>query len=365
MKGQKNKEFNKLPDYLPWMISYARRLVAEADAEDLAIIALNKAYHSTRPPPAINDSKQMQPWLAALMRLVAFSFWRLKKRRRSREVFWDEPAEEAEVPMQLDLEATIETRECLRVVLNRLSERHRDLIWRHEVEEVPLSVLANEYGVNVRTVQLWLNEARDELRRKYLASQTIARSRLRMFFPVWFRLSWSDESVEHESWLRRAWSRLVQMVRHAWPWAAPGALALVCTGLVPRGLLGELQNEPAAIAIAPEPVRSAAVVLPVETTQVAPGAKMAESSGVTASTAAVAKPTALRRPSKATATKQAIASDEDDSLLLYAKAALNRGDAKQAFDNVREHERRFPNSPNARQRERLRETIEEVMADKR
>jgi DNA-directed RNA polymerase specialized sigma24 family protein len=357
VNGQKNKQFSKLPDYLPWMIRKARRWVAEADAEDVALLALHSAYRPTRPPPAVNDSKRMKPWLAELVRFAAFSIWHDKK-KHSHETLWDEPNDVAKVPMQLDLEANIETRECLQVALDSLSERDRSLIWRHEVEEVPLSVLADEHGVGVRTVQIWLKEAREELRRKFLALQTSSRSR--MFVPVWFRLSWSDESIEHECWFQRLSRRFFQMVRHSWPWAASGALVLVCVGFVPRSW-----GEPSAMTIAAEPIRSADVVRPIELTAIAPGTKAAELVGPTASTAVVPNAVALQMPSKVEATNQASASDEDDSLLLYAKAAFNQGNAKRALNNVTEHERRFPNSSNARQREQLRETIKAIVAEKR
>jgi hypothetical protein len=80
--------------------------------------------------------------------------------------------------------------------------------------------------------------------------------------------------------------------------------------------------------------------------------------------APVSKPAIMRTPSKPAAMKKAFASEEDDTLLLYAKAALNRGNSKQSFDYVSEHERRFPNSPNARHRAQLRQMIVAVRHDK-
>jgi len=56
----------------------------------------------------------------------------------------------------------------------------------------------------------------------------------------------------------------------------------------------------------------------------------------------------------AAARREELASEDDDRLLIRAKAALKRQDAKSALELLDEHERRFPKSKNAEIREQLR-----------
>lgn len=365
VSGRKNKEFDDLLEHVPWMRTYARRLVSPADVEDVVIVALHMASRPTGSRPPADDRPRMRKWLRELMRLSAYSYWRMAKKRRA-ETPWDKHEELIEVPMPGDSEEAIAARECIEIAIDRLPEKYRRVVERHELEGVPLQTLAREYGVRERTVEGWLKRAFKEMRATLVALETKSRKRFGMFVPGWF-LRWQrrEDAALRESWTQRVWHGIARWVRHPLQWAAHVALAVFCMGLTPHGPRDQ-EAEPPAMSISPEPVRSAVVAVPNESAPAALVTKALESSGSAALTAVVPIPATLRASSKpkSTVTTQAFASEEDHSLLSDATVAYNRGNYKLALEHVTEHERRFPNSPNARHRETLRSMIMAAMRRK-
>ena len=146
---------------------------------------------------------------------------------------------------------------------------------------------------------------------------------------------------------QRLRDRVYRMFRRPMQFGSSVAVGACIVGFVPHSAV-ERRDEVAAIA--PEPVFHAVFDAPMTPAEVSPGM-----------TLETALPAAKSQQSPA----ENRAKDEDDGLLIHAKAALNRRDAKQALEYLAEHERRYPKSKRAAHRDRLRAIALKMASGKR
>ncbi len=351
MSRSKNKEFDDLPKYLPWMTDCARHLVSEEYANDVVHSALLDAHTPTKPRPPAEDEKRVKAWLWTLLRFRAMGVWRAKH-KHCLETNVEDDVNALAIAAPADWERTIENRQWLQLALDELSEEQRQLVIDCDIEEVSLAQLARTSGISEDTLRTRLRRAHEQLRATLVG---LRRGRLRSICPFFFlRRNAPADAENREPWTLRIRRGFWQIARQPMQWGT-SVIAVACVlSLAPGSPCAK--DEPLPVAIAPEPVQVDKVVLAAETATVLPGtgqSEVTEAAPVTTTPSKPAMKTSLVTPKKKV-TEQNEASAVDDRLIVQAKAALNRRDAKRALELLAEHERRFPNSPNAEFREQLR-----------
>ncbi len=347
MSGRKNKEFDDLAKYLPWMTDCARRLVSVNEAKDLVAMALLDAQTPTKPPPPAEDENRVKAWLWTLLRFRAFGVWRTRLNQSIETPLDDDYVDALAVAEAPDWETTIENRQWLQLALNELSEEQRNLVIECDIEEVSLAQLSRTSGISENTLRTRLRRAHDQMRATLIG---LCRSRLRALFPFLFLRCLAPNDVENvEPWTQRIRRALQQVVRQPLQFGANLAAVACVLGLTSGSPCAK--DQPLDMAIAAEPIASITAESAPLTVEVFPGTNAGQAEPTSTQTPSVR----LATPKKnAVAPREEFTSDEDDRLLMRAKAALNRRDAKSALELLAEHERRFPNSKNAERREFLR-----------
>ncbi len=351
VSGPKNKEFDDLPKYLPWMTDYARHLVSDEYAKDVVHLALLDAHTPTKTRPPAEDEKRVKAWLWTLLRFRAMGVWRAKH-KRCLETNVDDDVNALSIAAPADWETTIENRQWLQRALDELSEEQRKLVIDCDIEEVSLAQLSRTSGISEDTLRTRLRRAHDQLRATLMG---LHRGRLRTMFPFFFlQRREPTEARIREPWTLRIRRGFWQIARQPMQWGT-SVIAVACVlSLAPGSPCAK--DEPLPVAIAPEPVQVDKVVIAADSATVLPGTGQLEVTESSPATTTPSKPvmkTSMVSPKKNAATPNE-ASAVDDMLIVQAKAALNRRDAKRALELLAEHERRFPNSPNAEFREQLR-----------
>lgn len=328
------------------MIECAQRLVPAAEAANLANRALFAAHKPTKPRPPADDEKRVKAWLWTLLNFESMAFWKETLKERL-ETPLDDHVDAPVMAESPHWETTIENRQWLQRALSELSEDQQNLVIEYDVEEKSLAELSQASGINENTLSTRLRRAHHQLRAILIA---LAGGRLSAFVPIWL-LRWlvPRDAENREPWtlrLRRAFRHLVRQPMHI----GANVFAVACIlGLAPGSPCAK--DEPFDVAIAPEPAVSVTAELS-QTGEVFPGTD----AGAQAKSVETQIPSAQTSVAKKNAIvpQQAYSNDDDDRLLIRAKAALKRHDAKSALDFIAEHERRFPKSKNAGRRESLR-----------
>ncbi|MDI1480413.1 sigma-70 family RNA polymerase sigma factor [Polyangium sp. y55x31] len=349
MSGRKTKENDDLPGYLPWMIQLARKYVREADAEDVAIEALRDAYDGERPRPPAADEKRMKGWLGTLIRFRAMAHWRREK-KWAPEVLWENAEEGLAVADPIQVESNIEEREWLSLALPYLSVEQREILLACAVEGVSPAAMARERGVNENTFHSWLRRARGDLRRRLEELLDEPRRRLRMLFPfALFELEWAEnETAAPGSCPRGRRSAIARIFGLPGRFVASVVAGVFIVGFTPAGTC-PAGDERVDVGRQVESSGDVRVVVRVESQ----GLSMSvPSTGTPAKPPVVMPRKALAQRSDANAS--VFEDGRDLSVLLQAKMALERGDARGAIALLDEHERRYPMSPNATERGLLR-----------
>lgn len=341
----KNKEFDELLKYLPWMTDCARHLVSDEYAKDIVSLALLDAYLPTKPPPPVDDEKRVKAWLWTLLHFRARGVWRAKQKQKL-QTPWEEHANASIMVKSPDWDATIENRQWLRLALDELTDEQRSLVIECDVEGVSLAQLSRTSGISEDTLRTRLRRAHEQLRATLVG---LCRNRLRAMFPFYFVSRDVPEAAEkHESWTQRIRRAFWQIARQPMPLGTSVLVVACVLGLAPGSPCA--QDEPLQATIAPEPVQGVEVVISSQHDAVLPGTAELESATI------APKPVVKALPEKhgKGIAPQNDGSDVEDMLLMQAKAAINRRDVKRALKLLDEHERRFPNSKNAELRETLR-----------
>jgi len=346
VRRPENKEFDDLLKYLPWMTECARRMVSDDYANDIVHLALIDAHAPTKPRPPAEDEKRVKAWLWTLLKFRAIGVWRAKL-KQSFEMPVEDEANALAIAESPSWETTIENRQWLQLALNELTKEQRKLVIQCDIEDKRFAPLSGVSGISEKSLRTRLRRAHEQLQSTLVR---LSRRRLRAIFPFVFLRCFAPKDAEcQESWLQRIQRHFHDVVRHPLQLGTSAFAAACVLGLAPGSPCAK--DEPMQAAIAPEPVRVGEVVVTAMPDTVFPGT---ESMVSTDSSAPITTTTPKLVTRRKNVTQQGDASDVDDRLIVQAKAALNRRDAKRALELLAEHERRFPNSKNAEIREQLR-----------
>jgi len=329
------------------MTDCARRLVSADEAKDLVNMALLDAQTPTKPPPPAEDEKRVKAWLWTLLKFRAFGIWRERAKQHVESQLEDEvhALAIAEPP---DWETTVENRQWLQLALNELSEQQRNLLIECDIEDVSLAQLSRTSGISENTLRTRLRRARAHMRAMLIG---LCQNRLRSLFPFFF-VRWLIPNIteNREAWTQQIRRVLRQMLRQPLQFGT-NAIAIACVlGLAPGSPCAK--DEPLDVVIAPDPFASRMPETAPKSTEVYFGTTAVEQ---IAPISTPAPDTQHSTKKNIAAPREELASEDDDRLLVRAKAALKRHDAKAALELLAEHERRFPKSKNAARREVLRE----------
>lgn len=355
MNGRKTKEVDDLPGYLPWMIERARRLVPDVDAEDVAIQALRDAYNATRTRPPAEEVDRVKAWLFRLVHLRARAHWKQQK-KRTPETLWDNPEDVEAVAEPIHNVVDVAEREWFRLGLDGLSPERRELVLARCVEGVTVRELASEQGVNENTLYSWLQRAREELRIRLQELLDDSKRRLGVLLPFgFFGLgSADDDGPARDRWDRGVLRACARILGPAIRFAVSVAVGASVVGFSPSGPCAG-SDEQAASEPETHVERYSEVV-------VSRSARPGGAAPLTTTSPIAEAPRKL--PSSRAAVDPRV-DDGDFSLLVHAKAALNRRDAQRALALLDEHESKMPDSSHAEQRRVLRAAAMRALAEKR
>lgn len=328
------------------MTECARRMVSDDYANDIVHLALIDAHTPTKPRPPAEDEKRVKAWLWTLLRFRATGVWRAKL-KQSFETPVEDEANALAIAESPSWDTTIENRQWLQLALNELTKEQRKLVIQCDIEDMSFTQLSRVSGISENTLRTRLRRAHEQLQSTLVR---LSRRRLRAIFPFLFLRWFAPKDAEcQESWRQRIRRLYHDVVRHPLQLGTSAFAAACILGLAPGSPCAK--DELLQSAIAPEPVRVGEVVVTAMPDAVLPGT---ESIPFIESSAPITTTTPMPVTHKKNAVQQNDASDVDDRLIVQAKAALNRRDAKRALELLAEHERRFPNSKNAEVREQLR-----------
>ncbi|MDI1430166.1 RNA polymerase sigma factor [Polyangium sorediatum] len=346
MNGRKTKEVDDLPGYLPWMVERARKFVPDADAEDVAIQALRDAYDVTRTRPPAEEVDRVKAWLFRLVHLRAKAHWKQQK-RRALETLWDNPDDVDAVAAPIHDVVDVAEREWFRLGLEGLSPERRELVLSCCVEGVTVRELSSEQGVNENTLSSWLQRAREELRMRLQDLLDDSKRRLGMLLPFGcFGLGSADEEMPaREGWDRGILRACARVLEPAIRFAVSVAVGALVVGFSPSG--------PGAGGVEPGASEREARAEWHDTVVVS---RSARSGGAAPSTTL---PPANAPP------KLHVVEEGNFSLLVHAKAALNRGDARRALVLLDEYESKMTDSTHVKQRRTLRAAAMSMLAETR
>ncbi|WP_437675812.1 RNA polymerase sigma factor [Sorangium sp. So ce131] len=150
----------------------ARRLgVPARHAEDVAQDALLRGLDADQ---RIGPDGDPEAYRVAIAVNQARDHVRAARRRGEVLTSFDEADLLAEHPNPEDLLRRRQRHALTRLLIDRLDPKHRDLLIKHDIEEIPLSRIAAELGLNVEAVKTQHRRARERLveeRRRWTAEQ--------------------------------------------------------------------------------------------------------------------------------------------------------------------------------------------------
>lgn len=370
VKGSKGKDCGDFREHFDWMVDRARKLVGDADAEDVANEALFDAQDENRPKPP--PEKRLN-WLYTLVWHRARALW--KRRQKSAHVVLWKKADDANVMVDPSNAAEIiEMRECIFITLDELPPDTREMVVLNGVEEVSAKELSIELGMKQNTVESRLRRARPMLVARLGELLDRTKGSLCVFFSFgWLR----RQSFEHPApGQERAWfgATIASVIGASWPklkmsarFVANAALA-VFVGVVPLGLCAA---DVERVEVAPDHGdnrRVATVNVARETTGTsapAPGALEHSTVLMPVATAPIVRTGPLdgkRQQSKPAPPKW---SADEDSLLDHARVAFVKAWYTQCLAYLDEGDRKFPQGTLVEKRRHLRALTERRMAEKR
>jgi len=166
------KDFPELyKEYYPKIVGYLRRLVGEAEAEDVAQEAFVKVSRSL---DGFRGESQLSTWIYRIATNAATDHHR-KPTSREAEKSMDLPADddlssEERVLLQ-DSAPRIDTalirkdmNECIRGLVNDLPENYRVVLTLGELEGFTNAEIADILGLSLETVKIRMHRARKQLK---------------------------------------------------------------------------------------------------------------------------------------------------------------------------------------------------------
>lgn len=353
------KEVDDLRAYYPWMVRLARIYVPDQDTEHIANAALCDAHAPDRNRPHSSDDLRVKRWLATLIDLRAMAYW--KERRKYANEILCENFDNVVVGATIDVVEQIEDRECIRLMLESLPPERCDVFVACVVDGVPVEKVANKYEVKEGTIYTWIHLARNELKAKWIELQGDAWKRFGMLFPFLF--------------LRRCWQRVMATTRGSgpgitaasMPWVMGAAASVLVLGLTPSSPTAASDERAELATNATNATNHEnAVVAPVRYRDII--AITGISRALTDATAMVQVPVVAKRaPSNVPHSPRIATNDEsndtrDETLIVRARAAYNKGNYAKTKALLDEHEATFPKSRFADLRKTLREITVNVTA---
>ena len=204
-KREETKNAQVWKEHYVAMLPYARRLVGDADAEDIVITAILDAFASERQRPPI-DSNEMRALLLHLVWLRAREFWRNRQRWLAR-MSQEQDLETETSKFVLDKRAEfVLDRFALERALCALDQLDQHLVWGHCVDDFTVPELARIFGMNERTAGSRITRSLQKLRMVLNGKQRKTRSRSLRWFCVdfgFFRSSKDQVAVKLRSWFAK------------------------------------------------------------------------------------------------------------------------------------------------------------------
>lgn len=258
------------------------------------------------------------------------------------------------------VEELVGTRQNLRLGFASLSADEERAVLLHLHDHFTFEEIAALEGITLSLAENRVRTAKRKIARALEEREprdTSARAVL-----LWFARS-ADTSDESVSLAEPPASGVRPSARaRGAPWrvAAAGLLAMLCTGAVVRQHR-DMPRVVAAAALAAAPASCAAPSVAAASTPVGPPQGAAKPATVPLSSAQPAS--RLDGMSESSPRARPDMHRDDTVLIQRARAALNARDLRLALALCDEHERRFPNSRSAPERQRIRATIERWSTD--
>jgi RNA polymerase sigma-70 factor, ECF subfamily len=156
-------------EYYPKIVGYLRRLVGEAEAEDVAQEAFVKVSRSLE---SFRGASQLSTWIYRIATNTAMDHLRKPSTRQSRQ--WDGAAEGGEAdedfvvdnaPLHDTLLIRKDMTDCIRGLVNDLPENYRTVLVLADLEELTNAEIADVLGLSLDTVKIRLHRARVQLKK--------------------------------------------------------------------------------------------------------------------------------------------------------------------------------------------------------
>jgi len=157
-------------EYYPKIVGYLRRLVGEAEAEDVAQEAFVKVSRSLE---SFRGESQLSTWIYRIATNTAMDHLRKPSTKRSARqtagAEEDDEVYEAAVVDDAPLHDTLLIRkdmnECIRGLVNDLPENYRTVLALADLEELSNAEIADVLGLSLDTVKIRLHRARLQLKK--------------------------------------------------------------------------------------------------------------------------------------------------------------------------------------------------------
>ena len=157
-------------EYYPKIVGYLRRLVGEADAEDVAQEAFVKISRSL---DGFRGESQVSTWIYRIATNTAMDHLRRpstkQSMRQASSAAEDEESYENSVVDDVPLHDTLLIRkdmtDCIRGLVNDLPENYRAVLMLADLEELSNADIADVLGLSIATVKIRLHRARFQLKK--------------------------------------------------------------------------------------------------------------------------------------------------------------------------------------------------------
>ena len=162
-------------DFQPKILRYLKRLVGEADAEDLTQEVLTKISEAL---PNFRGESQVSTWIyriatnAALDKLQSPSYRRMIQNcsiNAEAEVDDRHAWTGEKTPLVEHQIFRKEMDECIQEFIQRLPENYRTVLALSEFEGLKNSEIAETLGISIGTVKIRLHRAREKLKEDFIA----------------------------------------------------------------------------------------------------------------------------------------------------------------------------------------------------
>jgi len=157
-------------EYYPKIVGYLRRLVGEAEAEDVAQEAFVKVSRSLE---SFRGESQLSTWIYRIATNTAMDHLRKPSTKRSErqtagaeedEEFYEDPVVDS-APLHDTLLIRKDMNDCIRGLVNDLPENYRTVLVLADLEELSNAEIADVLGLSLDTVKIRLHRARTQLKK--------------------------------------------------------------------------------------------------------------------------------------------------------------------------------------------------------